>query len=50
VIKRIVRSWPTHNLVAHPLGEIMYWFGFGKISNRLHDATIPEHESGTGRG
>ncbi len=42
--------WTLHNLIAHPLSELIYQFGFEDLSNRIHDATIPEHEPGTGRG
>lgn len=47
---RIVQSWPMHNLVAHPLSEVLHWLGFNAAGDRLHDATLPEHEAGTGRG
>lgn len=53
---RIVRSWPMHNLVAHPLSELLHWAGviFGgdgdDLGGRLHDATLPSHEPGRGRG
>jgi hypothetical protein len=49
------RSWAVHNLVAHPVGEVLYWgerllgTDLG-LNNRLHDATLPTHEPGTGRG
>ena len=43
-------KWSLHNLVAHPLSELIYLIGFEKVSNWIHDITIPEHESGTGRG
>lgn len=49
------QSWPMHNLVAHPLGELLHllgriWGGDDDLGNRLHDATLPTHEEGTGRG
>lgn len=44
------RSWPAHNLIAHPLSEILHWLGLGRLGNRLHDATLPVHEIGEGRG
>lgn len=52
---RFWRSWTVHNLIAHPLAEILHWLGliFGggdALGNRIHDATLPAHESGTGRG
>ncbi len=42
--------WTLHNLVAHPLSEILFLVGLGRISNFVHDQTIPVHEPGTGRG
>jgi len=49
-INKLIKTWPMHNLIAHPISEILYWVGLGNLGNRLHDATIPEHEHGTGRG
>lgn len=43
-------KWSLHNLVAHPLSEFMYLIGLEQASNWIHDATIPEHEPGQGRG
>lgn len=42
--------WTLHNLVAHPLGEVLFQLGFEDASNSLHEATIPTHVRGTGRG
>jgi hypothetical protein len=42
--------WTVHNVIAHPLSELLWQIGLVKLSNRLHDWTIPEHDSGTGRG
>jgi hypothetical protein len=42
--------WPLHNLVAHPVSEALWQVGLRRLSDRLHDATVPEHEEGTGRG
>ena len=42
--------WSLHNLVAHPLSEIVYLCGFEETSNKIHDYTIPDHEEGQGRG
>ena len=41
--------WTLHNLVAHPLSEILYQLGAEDLGNRLHDATIP-HDSPEQRG
>lgn len=42
--------WTLHNLVAHPLSEIAYLIGLRKLSNWLHNSSIPKHKEGTGRG
>lgn len=42
--------WAVHNLIAHPLSEILYWFGLQQASNWIHDKTVPEHKPGEGRG
>lgn len=45
------KNWTMHNLVSHPLSEILYLLGFDEsIYNWVHDATIPKHEPGQGRG
>lgn len=53
------RNWPVHNLIAHPLSEIVYWIvvvgTFSKeramnYSGAIHDCTIPKHTPGQGRG
>ncbi len=43
-------QWTLHNLVAHPVSEILFQVGLEKLSNLVHDKTVPEHEPGTGRG
>ena len=42
--------WSIHNLLAHPLSEIAYLVGLRKLSDWLHDASVPKHPSGEGRG
>jgi hypothetical protein len=34
-------QWTIHNLVAHPLGEVLYQLGFDNLSKRIHDSTVP---------
>jgi len=54
LVSRLWRNWPVHNLIAHPLSEIVHWitapFFGSKISGWVHDATIPRHKPGQGRG
>lgn len=34
-------DWALHNLVAHPLMQIMAWCGMGRQAVRLHDWSTP---------
>jgi hypothetical protein len=42
--------WTLHNVIAHPLSELLYQLGQRRLSDLVHDSTIPEHLPGTGRG
>ncbi len=54
----IYRNWVIHNLVGHPVSELLFWIvrpfvGLAKaerLSGEFHDLTIPDHDPGTGRG
>lgn len=35
-------AWAFHNLVAHPLMQLLVWCGFKKAGIWLHDATVPK--------
>ena len=43
-------SWPVHNLVGHPLSEMLHLLGLDRAASWVHDGTLPVHEKGTGRG
>jgi len=43
-------KWSLHNIVAHPLSELLHLIGLAQASNWIHDITVPEHEPGTGHG
>jgi len=48
-------KWTVHNLIAHPLSEFIHITGLctspaENLSNWVHDITVPEHETRTGRG
>ena len=63
-IDRTSLMWSFHNIVAHPVSEFFYLAsfllelcGFTKIADKaekagnwVHDATIPAHSPGEGRG
>jgi hypothetical protein len=50
----IYKNWPVHNLISHPLSEVVHWITspwFGsRISGWIHDITVPECPPGEGRG
>ena len=37
-------QWTPHNLIAHPLMEILYQLGFYELSDKVHDLTTPEKD------
>jgi len=43
---RLWRNWPVHNIIAHPLHEILYWFGLNRFGEALHDGTVPADSGG----
>ena len=34
--------WSFHNLIAHPLSEIVHLIGFTNLSDKIHNNTIPK--------
>lgn len=52
------RNWPCHNLIGHPLSEVVYWLlrPFGtqiaySVAGSVHDFFLPSNHHGTtGRG
>lgn len=35
-------QWTLHNIVAHPLSEILFQLGLREWSELVHDGTMPE--------
>lgn len=35
-------AWAFHNLVAHPLMQVLAFFKFYKLAMRIHDGTAPK--------
>ena len=35
-------KWTLHNVVAHPLMEVVYLLGYSKLSEKIHELTIPD--------
>lgn len=52
-MKRFYKNWPMHNIVAHPLMQILAWIGLVSMANKVHDATLPPnagiHRAAEGR-
>lgn len=40
-LRWVKHVWAFHNLVAHPLMQLMVWCGFTKQAIWLHDVTVP---------
>ena len=38
-------KWTVHNIWGHRYSEILYLLGFEKLSNKVHDWTIPMHDT-----
>jgi hypothetical protein len=34
--------WFIHNMIAHPLSEILYWLWMDELGVKLHDWTVPK--------
>jgi len=34
-------QWTVHNIVGHPLSELLYQFGLTDMSDTIHEATVP---------
>ena len=39
-------QWTIHNLIAHPLMEVLYQIGLEELSSKVHDTTMPSNEEG----
>ncbi len=40
--------WTVHNLIAHPVSEILFQLGLCDWSDRIHDWSTPHHDPGDG--
>jgi len=38
---RFYKNWPVHNLIGHPLYEIVGWLNTD-LAQKIHDATCPD--------
>jgi hypothetical protein len=40
-MKRLYKNWFIHNVVAHPLMQIVVFFNY-RLANFIHDVTLPK--------
>jgi hypothetical protein len=40
-MSKIYKNWPFHNIVGHPLMQVLMWIGLEKAANAVHDGTLP---------
>ena len=46
-MNKIYRNWTVHNLVAHPMMELIRLISLGRLNQLgdwVHDVTLPPHE------
>ena len=57
-MSKLYKNWPVHNLIGHPLSEIVYWIvrpfcdreKADDICGWVHDITLPVDHTSNGRG
>lgn len=49
-MKYIRHRWAIHNLIGHPLMQLLAWLGFTKLGIKVHDATTPNPKVMHGKG
>jgi hypothetical protein len=40
-LKWLKNKWLIHNVIGHPVMQLLAFFGFGKLGIKIHEATIP---------
>ena len=35
-------AWAIHNLIGHPLMQLLSWIGLTRLGIKVHDATVPD--------
>ena len=43
-------KWSGHNLIGHPISELLFLAGFKETSNWIHDITMPDFNHDPDRG
>lgn len=42
--------WTLHNIVGHPLSELLYQLGARSLGHHVHDITVPDPIGDDARG
>lgn len=37
-------KFAIHNIVGHPVMEVLGWFGFSDLARKAHDLTLPKNK------
>ena len=52
---KLYKNWPVHNLIGHPVSELVYWVvrPLGKLKAKrvgdwIHDSTLPAGHTADG--
>jgi hypothetical protein len=40
--EKFVKNYAFHNIVAHPLMQILQWIGKSDLADKVHDRTLPK--------
>ena len=40
--EKFFKNYAVHNIIAHPLMEILSWIGKNDLANKIHDQTLPK--------
>ncbi len=41
-LKWLRHAWSKHNIIGHPVMQVLAWFGYGKLGLRYHEHTVPK--------
>jgi len=44
-LRWVRHAWTTHNMLGHPLMQVLAWMGKGRLGVWVHDATTPRPQN-----
>lgn len=42
-MKLIYKNWVVHNVIAHPVMQLLRMIKLQSLGDKIHDATLPNH-------